>query len=298
MRKRIVVVYGGQGSEREVSIGTGKNILKNLDKGKFEGVGLEMPKTGGSLIWLQQLVGLKPDVVFLGLHGKDGEDGRIQATLETLGIKYTGSGVLASAIGMDKRVFKQLMRSAGMLMPESMSETVHKFPCVVKPADQGSSVGVSVVEGPGELLAAVKKAQEYSSEVLVEKFIKGTEVSCGVWGNKTAEALPLIEIVPKLSRIFDYQSKYTKGGSEEIVPARISKLATKRVQEAAVTAYQTVGCRGYGRVDFIVKDEQPYLLEINTLPGMTETSLLPQEAAAAGISYRELLTRIIELAGE
>jgi D-alanine-D-alanine ligase len=221
------------------------------------------------------------------------------------GIPYTGSKVLASALGMDKIMFRKIMEREKILVPKHFvfkkgdvkTKIIKKIglPLVVKPSNQGSSVGVSLVFKYQQLDSALKLAFSFSHEILIEEYLEGTEVQCGILGNEKPEALPVIEIVPK-SDFFDYDAKYQPGLCEEIVPARISKPMTKKVQNIAVKVFQAIGCRGFGRVDLIISKERPYVLEINTIPGLTPTSLLPQEAAAAGISYSQLLDRIIELA--
>jgi len=277
---RVGVLMGGDSCEREVSLMSGKEIIKNLDTKKYEVVEIVIP---------QDLAKVKEvDMAFLALHGKGGEDGVIQGYLETLGIKYTGCGVLASAIGMNKKFFKWVMEHNNILMPK----TVSKAPCVVKPNCGGSSVGVSIVENENELSDAIELAKKYDSEIIIEEYIEGIEVSCGILGN---EVLPVIEIVSKKD-FFDYEAKYTEGMSEEICPARLSEEVSKKVQELTMRVFEMIGGKGYARVDFIIKDKRAFLLEINTLPGMTPNSLLPKEAKAAGYSFSQMLDRIIESA--
>jgi len=285
---------GGRSSEREVSIKSGNEVVTNLDKSKYE----VLPVIIGEDI--NDLAKIKTEVVFLVMHGKDGEDGTIQGILEFMGIPYTGSGVLASAIGMNKVAFKRAIDHLGVKVPkwqiyEEGAEV--ELPAVVKPTDQGSSVGVSIVRNKDELTMAVVKAKKYSKEVLIEEYVKGIEVSAGILGNKRLTALPIVEICPK-NEFFDYEAKYTEGMCEEIVPARISEDLTREIQRQAMMIYATIGCRGFGRVDFIIRDEVPYALEINTIPGLTPNSLLPKEAKAMGINYAELLDRLIQLALE
>jgi len=282
---RIAVLMGGKSSEREVSLMSGKEVVKNLDKEKYEIVEIDVPNELDKLD--------KVDVAFLALHGRGGEDGQIQGYLETRGIKYTGCGILASAIGMDKMVFRRLMDDEGL----EMANLTTKAPCVVKPVDGGSSVGVSIVKEQKDYDKAVALAKMYDEEVLVEEYLDGVEVSCGVLGNDQAIALPVIEIVPK-GEFFDYEAKYTDGMSQEICPARISAEMTEDVQRLSVEVFKVIGGRGYARVDFIIHENKPYLLEINTLPGMTPNSLLPKEALAMGVSYSKLLDKLIELALE
>jgi D-alanine-D-alanine ligase len=192
---------------------------------------------------------------------------------------------------MDKVIFKKVMENSGFLM----AKETNKVPCVVKPSNGGSSVGVSIVKSEVDLKKAIDEAKKYDTKVIIEEYIEGLEVSCGVIGNENPTALPVIEIRPK-KKFFDYEAKYIKGMSEEICPAEISTDLTKDIQEKSVGVFKAIGGRGYARVDFIIRNGIPYLLEINTLPGLTVNSLIPQEAAAAGINYPQLLDKIIELA--
>jgi D-alanine-D-alanine ligase len=278
---RVGVLMGGESSEREVSLMTGREMIKNLDRSKYDVVAIELSKGSNNF-------DKKMDVALIALHGKGGEDGVIQGYLETLGIKYTGCGVLASAVGMDKKIFREVMIANKLPMPRLVTHS----PCVVKPCNGGSSVGVSVVKNIEELGLAISKAKRYDDEIIIEEYLKGTEVSCGVLGN---DVLPVIEIVPK-NQFFDYESKYTESGALEICPARISKKMSKRIQKLTLKVFEAIKGRGYARVDFIIKNNKPYILEINTLPGMTAVSLLPKEALAVGINYSQLLDKIIELA--
>jgi D-alanine-D-alanine ligase len=284
---RVAVVMGGENSEREVSLASGREVMRNLNRDRYEVVGVEVPSELGKL----KVGGV--DLAFLALHGKGGEDGRIQGYLDTLGIKYTGSEVEASVLGMNKKIFRRLAEKEGVLMPPE----VGVVPCVVKPANGGSSVGVSIVKKKGELRKAMELARSYGGGVIVEKYIEGVEVSCGVLGNETPVALPVIEIRPK-KKFFDYEAKYTIGMSEEICPAEIGDKLTKKVQKIAVRVFGIIGARGLARVDMIIEGEKVYVLEVNTLPGMTPNSLLPKEAMVAGMNYSQLLDKIIELGME
>ncbi len=287
---KVAVLSGGKSSEHDISIISGDEVLENLDRNKYLVYSVVISKTGRGL---EKIEKIKPDVVFIALHGLFGEDGTIQGMLEMTGVPYTGAGVLASAIGMDKEVFKKVMKASGIRTPKDSS----KFPCFVKPYNQGSSVGASIAVNRKELDKSLKLARKFSDKVLIEEYLNGTELTCTVLGNENPIALPVIEIVPLKGDFFDYESKYTESGSEEIVPARISKTLTKKVQELAIKVYKVIGCRGFGRIDFILKDDKvPVVLEINTIPGLTPMSLLPKAARAAGISYTSLLTRIINYA--
>jgi D-alanine-D-alanine ligase len=241
------------------------------------------------------------EVVFLALHGGQGEDGTIQALLDLAGVTYTGSGHLASALAMDKDLSKTLFRAAGvptadwLMAPTTVGEVDSRLglPVVVKPSKQGSTVGLSVVKKSSELAPAIALAQRYDDEVMVERFVPGRELTVGILGGK---ALPVGEIIPK-HEIYDYECKYTKGMADEQFPAKLSAEETARVQELAVRAFDALKLGGYARIDFRMTEEGEFAcLEANTLPGMTETSLIPQAAAAAGTSFPELCERIVHLA--
>ena len=241
------------------------------------------------------------DVVFLGLHGTCGEDGRVQAALDLLGIPYTGSGYLGSAIAMDKDLTKRLAAPLGVATPkwELVRYTAEEIPaltarlevpCVVKPVASGSSIGVSVVHDRDALSAALTQCLDYGRVCVVEQYIAGREIQVGILEDR---ALPSIEIVPK-EGFYDYENKYQPGAAEEFCPAPIPEEWEARLGKAALTVFHALGLSVYSRADFIVtEDGTPWFLEINTLPGMTPTSLLPQEAAAVGIGYGELCERII-----
>ena len=244
------------------------------------------------------------DVVFLGLHGACGEDGRIQAALDLMGVKYTGSGYLGSALAMDKDLTKKLIAGTGVKTPEwklvdfdaeSIPEIVAsaKLPCVVKPVDSGSSIGVAIPETKEALENALTDNLKYG-RVMMEQYIRGREIDVGVLGDR---ALPSIEIIPKQG-FYDYKNKYQAGATVEICPTPIDPEIEKRLGEAALKVHRALGLRSYSRSDFIVSGEDVYFLEINTLPGMTPTSLMPQEAAAVGIDYETLCRTVIEMALE
>jgi len=300
-KTKIVVLMGGKSSEHDISVISGNEVVKNLDKKKYLAIPVVISKEGKGFDRINKN---KPDIVFIALHGKFGEDGTVQGMLELLGIPYTGSGVLASSIGMDKLMFRKLMHAEGITSPDyfvvNKNEKVRKLfkpPYFVKPFDGGSSVGVSIVKKGKELENALKLVFRYSKTAIVEEFVEGLEVTCGVLGNDNPVALPVTEIHPIKGDFFDYKSKYNENGSEEITPARISKKMTEEVRGLAVKIHKIVGARGFSRVDFILqKGKTPIVLEINTIPGMTPMSLLPKAAAAAGITYPQLLDRIIGFA--
>lgn len=242
------------------------------------------------------------DVVFLALHGACGEDGRVQAALDLLGIPYTGSGYLGSAIAMDKDLTKRIVAPLGIVTPkwELVNYTAEDvpalaerlaLPCVVKPVASGSSIGVTIAHTKEELTAALTAGLEFGGLCVVEQYIAGREIQVGILEDK---ALPSIEIIPKVG-FYDYENKYQPGAAEEICPAPIPAEWEERLARATETVFQALGLSVYSRADFIVtEDGTPYFLEINTLPGMTPTSLVPQEAEAVGISYGELCERIIK----
>lgn len=239
------------------------------------------------------------DITFLALHGGEGENGQLQATLDLLGIKYTGTGYLGSAFAMNKGLTKgvfvqnKINTPAGEIFKsaeEAKSWSI--FPCVVKPCSGGSSVGIAKAENEEEFLAAVKDAFRYENEIVVEQFVKGREFSVGLLGGK---ALPPIEIIPK-SGFYDYAAKYQAGATVETCPADIDEQTDKKLRDAAVAAYNALHLDSYARVDFLVDENgEPFCLEANTLPGMTPTSLLPQEAAVEGLNYADLCEKIIEI---
>lgn len=260
---------GGGGDEHDVSIMTGNEVMRNLDKGKYE------------------IIEENPDIVFIALHGKYGEDGTIQKEFEDQGIKFTGSGSNACKLGMDKIAFKKFAQKLGAIVPKDVT----KAPCVVKPNEGGSSYGITVVKNQNDLEKAIKLAKKHDERVIVEEYIEGIEVSCGVI--KDGLALPVIEICPKTG-FFDYEAKYVIGKCKEIVPARIPEKIAKDIQTISSLIFTTMKCRGFARLDYIIRKNIPYLLEINIIPGLTPNSLLPKEAAAVGISFTKLLDKIIQ----
>ncbi|HSX19034.1 MAG TPA: D-alanine--D-alanine ligase [Candidatus Saccharimonadales bacterium] len=297
----IVVIMGGDSAEKEISKMSGKEIVKNLDTEKYRVIPFEIKSKRN----LAELISLGVDVAFIALHGPGGEDGTMQGCLELLKIPYTGSGVLASAIGMDKIYSRNIFTQKGINVPKtvilykkdkpSMIFKSLKYPLFIKPANQGSSVGTSKAKNKKDLDKALKIAFSFSDHILVEEYIEGTEITCAILGNNEAVALPLIEIVPK-KEFFDLEAKYDASLTDEICPARINKSLTKKAQEAALAAYKAIGCRGFGRVDMIIKGNKIYVLEVNTIPGLTSVSLFPKAAKTAGISYPQLLDEVVNLA--
>lgn len=305
----LAVIFGGQSEERNISITSGSEVIKNLDRKKYNVFPIEIEKNG--VIWKHKnrktsdyyslLHRLKIDIVFIGMHGPFGEDGTIQGLLDLIGIKYIGSGVLASSLAMNKIYSKQLFTQAGLSVPEGfhLSKKQHlpkklKYPLFVKPFNQGSSIGTSKVNDSKGLEKAIKNALYYSDKILVEEYIAGKEVTCAILGNQNPIVLPLVEIVPKFE-YFDYKSKYDPKRAQEICPARLNTKLTKKVQHTAIIAYKALNCRGLGRADMIIRNSKIYVLEIQTIPGLTPFSLFPKAASAAGITYPKLLDKIIDL---
>ena len=324
---------GGTSSERDVSLASGIRVAEALRARGHDVTAVDPARgplsaedqralTSGSVVQtapptpdalrqlareaLPRLVSTLPrrgdtDVVFIGLHGGSGEDGTIQSLLDLTGVPYTGSGHLPSALAMDKEVTKQLFRQGGVstadwMMAPATVDQVHAtlgFPVIVKPSKQGSTVGLSIVKQPAELQPAIDEAFRHDDEVMIEQFIAGREFTVGILGDV---ALPVGEIIPK-HEIYDYECKYTPGMAEERFPAELSDEQAGRVQEEARRAFRALKLGGCARIDFRMSaDGTFYCLEANTLPGMTQTSLIPQAAAAAGISFPELCDRIVQLA--
>lgn len=300
-RIKVLVLMGGGGTEHQVSLDSGKEVLKNFDASKYEVVPMVVES---KQIKIEEIKKVNPDVVFIVIHGSIGEDGTIQKILEKEKIKFVGCGSEASRLGMDKIKFKELMKKNSMPVAREIVLTkgevinideIKKLgkKWVIKPATQGSSVGVSIIENIKNINEAIEEAFKYDDRVLIEEFIKGTEVACGLLNDKELIALPVIEICPK-NVFFDYEAKYTSSKCEEIVPARLSKEVTEEIQRLAKKVFQLIKGRGFSRVDFIVKGGQPVILEINTIPGLTPNSLLPKEAKAIGINYTELLDKMVQ----
>lgn len=330
---RIAVLMGGTSTEREVSLASGLGVIAAL---RERGHTVDTIDTARGYVPEDQEASLLPEgvhrapptdlnaglspaeignipqireaeVAFLALHGGIGEDGTLQALLDLLGIRYTGSGMLGSAIAMDKDVTKRLLRDAEIPTlpwrvarapdfsydPDAVDDFV-TYPCIVKPSRQGSSVGLTVVEEPAALDAAIAEAGRYDTEVMVERYVRGRELTVGILGD---QPLPPVEIRPKKG-IYDYESKYTAGMTEYLCPAPIERELVAQIQAYALRAFRVLKLRGYARVDFILAKEQLFCLEANTLPGMTATSLLPKGAAAAGIDFPELCERIVHAAAE
>lgn len=302
----VAVIMGGPSAEREVSLNTGEAIANALrEYGYTNVVEIDLdPRNFG-----KQLAESKAEVVFNAVHGLYGEDGRLQTLLEIREMPYTGSGMIASVSCMDKVITKRMLRDAGISTPACLivnkkesgikEKIMQRFslPVVIKPASQGSSIGVEIVKEEAQLDEALANAFKYSRDILVEEFIGGKELTVSMM-QKDGEvvALPVIHIAPH-SGMYDYHSKYTKGATEYICPADLDEETTKKVQEISKQTYEVLGCSGVARADVMLDEEgNGYVLEINTVPGMTATSLVPKAAAAAGISFPELCNIILQSA--
>ena len=296
-RPKVAVAMGGSSAEREISIRSGSEVMRALNSLGYDAQSLDYDER-----FFDALRQLKPDVVFIALHGPGGEDGHIQALLEYLSIPYTGSGLEASALSMDKHLTKKLLAAEGLptpvwdlfdlaggtlpLLPGSLD-----LPLVIKPRFEGSSAGVAIVHTHEEWTSAMLDASKSYSQILAEEYVQGREFTCAVLGE---EALPILEIVANRDGFYSYDAKYEPGGCTHIVPAPIDEGLAARLQMLALSAHRLLGLRDYSRSDFIVTpDQRPYLLEINALPGLTPASLMPDACAAVGISFEALIDRLV-----
>ncbi|PID77884.1 MAG: D-alanine--D-alanine ligase [Deltaproteobacteria bacterium] len=304
---KVALIYGGDSSEREVSLKGGNAFKQAIDSSKYELF------TYDPAYDIKKIVddSDKIDTAFILLHGKNGEDGRIQGLLDLLNIPYQCSGVLASALAMNKAKCKDFYKINSIPVAEHLVFSSYTqdledliiqktgLPAVIKPGIGGSSIALSIVEKKEDIKNAAFSALKESEFVLAEKFIQGTEITCAVIGNNKPEALPLIEICPgKKHKLFDYEAKYKPGETEEICPARIDEKTRSLIQELCIKIHCLLGCKGYSRTDLIIENDKIYVLETNTIPGMTETSLLPLAAKAAGISFAGLIDRLLTLSME
>lgn len=304
---RLALLAGGISSERSVSLNSGNQVFEALDKDKYDILRYD-PKTD-----LKQLVMDAPDLdaALIILHGPFGEDGTVQGLLDLLDIPYQGAGVLGSAVAMNKLLSKRLYQKADIPTPDFCSLTANdavdipqlirdlRLPLVVKPTCAGSSVGMTIVKKEADMDRAIQEGFAHDDTLIVESYISGVELTCGVLGNDDPTALPVIEIIPGQGHeYFDFNAKYVAGETEEICPARIDADLTRRVQELAVRSHQALFLKGYSRTDMILAGNDLFVLETNTIPGMTATSLYPQSAAEAGYSFSRLLDTLIQLAME
>jgi D-alanine-D-alanine ligase len=305
---RVAVLKGGRSLERQVSLRSGARVEDALERLGHESIGLDV---GPDLV--SRLRAIDPDVAFIALHGRDGEDGTVQELLEVLGVPYTSSGVSACMRCADKVVAKHAMRDAGIPTPDffAFTETAFKelgaadalgaieerlaFPIVVKPADQGSALGIRFARSPGDVPAAIVAAFSYSAKVLLERHVHGRELAVSMLGD---EALPVVEAVPREEDFYDFAARYTIGRTAFVCPAELGEELTERARALALEVFTLLGCRGFARVDLMLEEETGalHVLEANVVPGLTETSLLPMAADAAGIGFDALVERILALA--
>jgi D-alanine-D-alanine ligase len=305
---RVAVLKGGRSLERQVSLRSGARVEDALERLGHQSVGVDV---GPDLV--SRLRAVEPDVAFIALHGRDGEDGTVQELLEVLGVPYTSSGVSACMRCADKVVAKHAMRDAGVPTPDffAFTETAFKelgaadalgaieqrlaFPIVVKPADQGSALGIRFARSPGDVPAAIVAAFSYSVKVLLERHVHGRELAVSVLGD---EALPVVEAVPREEDFYDFAARYTIGRTAFVCPAELGEELSERARALALEVFALLGCRGFARVDLMLEEETGalHVLEANVVPGLTETSLLPMAADAAGIGFDALVERILALA--
>lgn len=295
-QKKVALLYGGTDSEREVSLKTGAAFREALQRMNIPFVDIDFNATSAALLTQHRF-----DAALIALHGRMGEGGAVQGLLECLGIPYTGAGLLASAVAMDKTVAKKLLRDADVPTPDWFEVTERHdprlqeatLPVVVKPPCEGSSVGISIVHTSAELQRAVDDALQYGDRVLVEQFVQGRELSIGFFDD---EVLEVMEIVPA-SGVYDFEAKYLRDDTEYLLPAPISEPAREASIRAAFDAWKTIGCRGVGRVDVLLDaQDRPWILELNTVPGMTQTSIVPKMAAARGWSFDAFVERMLQAA--
>lgn len=307
---KVVVLKGGRSFEREVSLRSGGNVEAALRRLGHEVSSLDVDKT-----MVKQLKAERPDVAFIAMHGHGGEDGTVQELLEILRIPYTGSGVSASERAWDKVVSKAMLEAAGVPTPPSYAfgkeaflqlgaadllpdiESQLGLPLVVKPARGGSALGIKLVHEPSEIAAALVGALAYDQRLLLERYIPGRELSVAIVGSENPIALPIVEATPLGREFYDFESRYTPGATDLRSPADLPPDVTEAVRQVALDTYGVLDCHGFGRVDIMLDgDNNPWVLELNTIPGLTDTSNVPAAAAAAGMSFDDLIARVLELA--
>jgi D-alanine-D-alanine ligase len=300
--QKIAVLMGGRSGERDVSLSTGQRIAEALAS-----IGYSVASIDAAGNFWEKLTREKPDAVFIALHGRWGEDGTVQGVLELLGLPYTGSGVLASALAMDKLMTKKILLQHGIPTPKyiylnkgkekiDFEEKELGFPVVVKPVHEGSALGINIAKNASELANFVDEAFGIDDHVLIESYIPGKEVTVGILENESITALPTLEIISE-NEFYNYEAKYSPGKSRHIIPAGIPGEIEEKVKKLAVEAHKALGCRDFSRIDFMISEKlEPFVLEVNTIPGMTPTSLYPEAAAAIGVPFNELIDKIIKLA--
>jgi D-alanine-D-alanine ligase len=311
---RVAVLKGGRSLERQVSLRSGARVQDALERLGHDVIAIDV---GGDLV--ERLTAAAPDVAFVALHGRDGEDGTVQELLEVMGIRYTGSGVSACIRAADKVLAKHAMRDRGIPTPDfySFSETAFRalgaaqalpaiedrlrFPIVVKPASQGSALGIKFARTPADVPQALVAAFSYDRKVMLERYVAGRDLAVSIIGEgDQSRALPIVEAVPREEDFYDFESRYEIGRTTFVCPAELDDDLAERASELALQVYALLGCRGFGRVDLMLSSDgsELYVLEADTVPGLTETSLLPQAADAAGIGFDSLIVRILESAVE
>lgn len=300
MKEKIAIVYGGPSSESAVSNRSAENVYQALKTKKYDVIKIELTQNIAEDLKREQI-----EKVYLITHGSPGEDGSVQGLLELLQIPYTGSGILASAVTFDKKKTKEILAYNNLPVledrivskqdniDEKLNNINLKFPVIIKPNKEGSSVGIYIVQDKSELKDHIKQSIKKYDSIMIEEFISGTEITVGVLeDDHNFFALPILELVPH-NEFYDFEAKYTDGMTDFIVPARLSESLTKKIQEIAVKAFKVIDGRSCGRVDFIIKDDKFWILEINSIPGMTSTSDLPQEAKAFGLEFEDLVEKIL-----
>ncbi len=308
-KTKIALLYGGTSNEREVSLRSGAAVLEALDKQKYEI--FEYDPKDQMQNFIKDAYDKKFELVLPILHGEVGEDGKLQGLLEILGIKYVFSRCLAQALSMNKNKAKIIAKAAGV--PTANSITINKsdnynlpnikekvgLPVMVKPVSSGSSVGISKANSEEELTTGIASAFQHGEEVLIEKYIQGREFTVAIMGNKVPEAMPVVEILPQVADFYDYRAKYEEGGSKHICPAELDEVTTNKIQTLAIKVFKAIGCADLARVDFIMdKENNFYFIEINTIPGMTSVSLVPDSARAVGLDFTTFLDKLIASALE
>lgn len=300
---RIGVFMGGPSTEREISLKSGKAVYESLKTFGLEVVAIDI-KTDNTKEIIHLIKSHKINCAFLALHGRFGEDGQIQQILENLKIPYTGSGIKASRLAMDKVASRKIFEANGLRIPKyivvdrlfyyKLNNNL-SLPLVIKPATHGSSIGLTIIDREKELDKALDLAFSFDHRVIIEEYIKGREVTVGILAER---ALPVIEIIPK-KRFFDYEAKYQPGMTDYVVPAKLEERLSRKIRKTALTAHKLLGCFGCSRVDMILNEQNiPVVLELNSIPGLTNTSLLPKAAETEGIEFNELCFKLIRLAYE
>ncbi len=310
MGKKVAVLMGGRSLEREVSLKSGHRVCEALAAKGYEQISLDIDER-----MVDNLTAAGPDVAYIALHGKYGEDGTVQGLLELLGIPYTGPGVYANIVSFDKVLAKEIFARHSIATPRWLTLSAASFkemgaagalnkaidllglPMVVKPAGQGSALGIKIVHKAEDLPKALIGALSYDDKVLLEQYVDGAELTVSILGNDPPTTLPIIEIVTQ-KEFFDFESMYRMGATEYFVPARLTDDEAEEVREVSLKVHNSLGCRDVSRVDLIMTEGKPYVLELNTSPGMTETSLLPMAAAADGIAFEDLVDQLVRMALE